>query len=156
MNIRRAEKKDIGSIISLLKQVLEVHAELRPDLFVSGTTKYTSHELEEMVADDTKPIFVGVNDKDEVLGYVFCQIKEQPKTNNTIPFKYIYIDDLCVDQEARGQHVGEQLFDFVKEQAKALECYEVTLNVWTGNEAAEAFYEKMGMTTRSRHMEYIL
>ena len=35
-------------------------------------------------------------------------------------------------------------------------CYEVTLNVWAGNTSAEKFYEKMGMKTKERQMEYIL
>ena len=35
-------------------------------------------------------------------------------------------------------------------------CYEVTLNVWSGNTSAEKFYEKMGLKTKERQMEYIL
>ena len=65
-------------------------------------------------------------------------------------------DDLCVDQQARGQHIGESLFEYVKQQAKEQGCYEVTLNVWAGNTSAEHFYEKMGMKTKERQMEYIL
>ncbi len=63
---------------------------------------------------------------------------------------------LCVDRQARGQHIGESLFEYVKQQAKELGCYEVTLNVWAGNTPAEHFYEKMGMKTKERQMEYIL
>ena len=43
-----------------------------------------------------------------------------------------------------------------KQQAKEQGCYEVTLNVWAGNTSAEHFYEKMGMKTKERQMEYIL
>ena len=67
-----------------------------------------------------------------------------------------FIDDLCVDQQARGQHIGESLFEYVKNEAKRMGCYEVTLNVWAGNTSAEKFYEKMGMKTKERQMEYIL
>ena len=67
-----------------------------------------------------------------------------------------FIDDLCVSQEVRGQHVGESLFEYVKNEAKQIGCYEVTLNVWEGNTSAEKFYEKMGMRTKERQMEYIL
>lgn len=42
MNIRRAEKKDIDRINELLGQVLEIHAQIRPDIFIPGTTKYTN------------------------------------------------------------------------------------------------------------------
>ena len=56
----------------------------------------------------------------------------------------------------RGQHIGERLFEYVKNEAKRMGCYEVTLNVWAGNTSAEKFYEKMGMKTKERQMEYIL
>jgi len=81
---------------------------------------------------------------------------EQPFSTNMVPFKSLFIDDLCVDKQARGQHIGESLFEYVKQQAKEMGCYEVTLNVWTGNTSAEHFYEKMGMKTKERQMEYIL
>lgn len=58
MNIRRAEEKDIPRIIELLKQVLQIHADIRPDIFISGTTKYTTDELVKMINDDKKPIYV--------------------------------------------------------------------------------------------------
>ena len=69
-----------------------------------------------------------------------------------VPFKSLFIDDLCVDQQARGQHIGERLFEHVKNEAKQKGCYEVTLNVWTGNISAEKFYEKMGMRTKERQI----
>lgn len=156
MNIRRAHEKDIPRLIELLQQVLKIHAKIRPDVFISGTTKYTNDELIQMIKDDANPIYVAVDDSDLCLGYAFCQLREQPFSNNMIPFKSLFIDDLCVDEKVRGQHVGESLFEFVKSEAKKLGCYEVTLNVWSGNTSAESFYEKMGMKTKERQMEYIL
>lgn len=156
MNIRRAGEKDIPRLIELLQQVLDIHAKIRPDIFISGTTKYTDDELLQMIKDDTNPIYVAVDEKDLCMGYAFCQLREQPFSNNMVPFTSLFIDDLCVDQSLRGQHIGESLFEFVKAEAKRLGCYEVTLNVWAGNTSAEHFYEKMGMKTKERQMEYIL
>ncbi len=157
MNIRRAEKKDAKKIINLLEQVLEIHANIRPDIFISGTTKYTEAEVIDMILDEQKPIYIAANENDEAIGYAMCQIKETPSdSSNKVHLKEIYIDDLCVDCSARGQHVGEQLFEHVKTEAKRIGCYEITLNVWAGNDSAEHFYEKMGMKTQARHMEYIL
>ena len=146
MDIRRAEEKDIPRIIELLGQVLQIHADIRPDIFIPGTTKYTAGELAELLQNEEKPIY----------GYAFCQLKEQPFSNNMVPFRSLFIDDLCVDQRTRGQHVGESLFEYVKEEARRRGCYEVTLNVWAGNTAAEKFYDKMGLRTKERQMEYIL
>lgn len=156
MKIRNAEAKDSDKIINLLQQVLDLHAKIRPDIFIPGTTKYTPDQLKAILNNEEKPVYVAVDDNDYVLGYAFCQIKEQPFSTNMIPFKSMFIDDLCVDSACRGQHIGEQLFDYVKAQAKKIGCYEVTLNVWAGNTGAERFYEKMGMKTKERMMEYIL
>ena len=156
MNIRKAEEKDIPRIIELLGQVLQIHADIRPDIFIPGTTKYTVCELTELLKNEAKPVYVAVNKEDVCLGYAFCQLKEQPFSNNMIQFRSLFIDDLCIDKQARGQHIGEGLFEYVKQEAKKLGCYEVTLNVWTGNTPAEKFYEKMGMKTKERQLEYIL
>ena len=154
--IRRANEKDIPRLMELLEQVLQIHADIRPDIFIPGTTKYTEDELKEMLKDDTKPVYVAADENDVCLGYAFCQLKQQPFSNNMVPFTSLFIDDLCVDAKTRGQHVGESLFEYVKGEAKRLGCYEVTLNVWAGNTSAEKFYEKMGLKTKERQMEYIL
>ena len=154
--IRKAEERDIPRIIELLGQVLQIHADIRPDIFIPVTTKYTVDELKEFLKNKENPIYVAVNKADVCVGYAFCQLREQPFSNNMVPFKSLFIDDLCVDQQERGQHIGESLFNYVKNEAKRLGCYEVTLNVWAGNTSAEKFYEKMGMKTKERQMEYIL
>ena len=156
MIIRKAEERDIPRIIELLGQVLQIHADIRPDIFIPDTTKYTVDELTELLKNEEKPIFVATNEADICVGYAFCQLREQPFSNNMVPFKSLFIDDLCVDQKTRGQHIGEKLFEYVKAEAKQMGCYEVTLNVWAGNTSAEKFYEKMGLKTKERQMEYIL
>lgn len=75
MNIRRAEEKDIPRIIELLKQVLQIHADIRPDIFISGTTKYTTDELVKMINDDKKPIYVAVNGSGICVGYAFVSYR---------------------------------------------------------------------------------
>jgi len=156
MNIRRAEVKDIPAIMALLSEVLEIHAGIRPDIFIPGTTKYTDEELTEIINNDQKPVFVAVDDNDQVLGYAFTQLKEQPFSTNMVQFKSLFIDDLCVDSSARSQGVGRALLDFVKDEAKRLGCYEVTLNVWAGNDSAIRFYEKNGLKVKETTMEFIL
>ena len=156
MNIRRATDADINGVLNLLSQVLEVHAAIRPDLFIPGTTKYSSKELAEMFRDDTRPVYVATDDDENVMGYVFCQIQEPPFASTMIPRKILFIDDLCVDATSRGQHVGSRLFEYIKDEAKRLGCYEITLNVWEGNDGAIWFYNAMGMKPKEIQMEYIL
>ena len=156
LSIRKAEEKDIPGILRLLSQVLEIHAEIRPDIFVSGTTKYGREELCSIINGEKTPVFVAVNENSDVIGYAFCIIREQPSNENLVQFKYLYIDDLCVDGKYRGMSIGKQLFEYVKNFAKELGCYEITLNVWRGNNPAENFYEKNGFKPQKTYMEYIL
>ena len=156
MYIREAEKKDIVRIMELLNQVLEIHADARPDIFIPGTTKYNEDELLSILDDSSRKIFVAAGDDDILMGYAFCEFHKQADSANLVPFTSIYIDDLCVDECFRGQHIGESLFSYIKSEAKRLGCYEITLNVWRGNESAEHFYEKMGFRIQKKYMEYIL
>lgn len=103
MTIRRAIEKDMDRILALLTQVLEIHADARPDIFIHGTTKYTREELRQVLQDDSTPVYVAVDEADTVMGYVFCVFKEQPLSSNMVPFSSVYIDDLCVDEHFRGQ-----------------------------------------------------
>jgi ribosomal protein S18 acetylase RimI-like enzyme len=70
--------------------------------------------------------------------------------------KTLYIDDICVDEKARGKHVGTELYEFVRDYAKSIGCYNITLNVWEGNDAALSFYRNMGMKVQKTGMETIL
>ena len=152
--IRRAGKEDIQRIIELLHQVNMVHHVLRPDLFKPHTTKYNEQELKSMLSDDTKPIFVYIDE--DVLGYAFCQITEVRGNQLLEDIKTLYIDDICVDEQARGRHVGKALYEYVRNYAKAIGCNNITLNVWEGNEPAWHFYKNMGMQVQKTTMEIIL
>ena len=156
MNIRTAEEKDIDRILDLLSQVLEIHAAIRPDYFIPGTTKYSREELKTMLKDGSRLIYVAADENDSVMGYAFCEIRQQPDRDNMVPFQSVYIDDLCVDKQVRGKHIGQALFHQVCQKAKELGCYEISLNVWEGNDSARAFYESLGMKVQKTTMEITL
>lgn len=156
MIIRRALETDMPDILKLLSQVLEVHHQGRPDLFKGGVRKYTDSELTELIKDESKPIFVGVDESERVLGYAFCVFIQHVNDNILTDIKTLYIDDLCVDEEIRGQHVGKQLYEYVLKFAKEQGCYNVTLNVWALNEGAMKFYEACGLKPQKIGMETIL
>ena len=154
MMIRKANKEDVKRIMELLHQVNMVHHVLRPDLFKPHTTKYNEQELESMLGDNSKPIFV--YDDGGVSGYAFCQVSEVKNHLLLEDIKTLYIDDICVDENARGKHVGKALYEYVREYAQSIGCNNITLNVWEGNDAAYRFYKNMGMQVQKTTMEIIL
>ena len=147
-----AESRDIPGMIALLKQVGEVHHVIRPDIFRSGAQKYDEIELEALLKDRERLIFVAVEDG-FVQGYCFCIHRDYSGSTVLTDRKEIYIDDLCVDEGCRGQGIAKALYEHVCGYAKDSGCAFITLNVWTGNDGAQRFYEKMGMTPRSINME---
>ena len=161
--IRKASKEDIGRIIELLHQVNMVHYMIRPDLFKPHTTKYSGQELEAMLSDDSKPIFVcddvesreGEHGCGRVLGYAFCQVSEVRDHQLLQDIRTLYIDDICVDESARGKHVGRALYEYVRDYAQSIGCHNITLNVWEGNDPALCFYKNMGMKVQKTTMEII-
>ncbi len=151
--IRKARLQDIKEIEELLYQVHDIHAKIRPDLFRLGEKKYTFSELEEIINDENKPIYVYFDGR--VLGYAFCIFQEQVGLSLQ-PIKTLYIDDLCVLNSERGKHIGKSLYEYVKNIAIDNNCYNITLNVWEGNDSAKSFYNKLGLRVQKTYLEDIL
>ena len=129
-----------------------VHHAIRPDLFKPNTTKYHEQELEALLEDDNKPVFV-FDSGDDVLGHAFCMITEVRDDKLLQNIKTLYIDDICVDEKARGKHVGKALYEYVRDYAQSIGCNNITLNVWVGNDAAFSFYRSRGMRVQKTTME---
>lgn len=153
MEIRRGEERDLSGINRLLSQVLEVHHMGRPDLFKGDTKKYTDEELLAILKDDARPIFVAVDADQNVMGYAFCVFQQRKDDNILTDIKTLYIDDLCVDEALRGQHIGRKLYEYVLSFAKEEGCYNLTLNVWECNQSAKKFYESCGLEVQKTGME---
>ena len=153
--IRKANIKDIPKIQDLLSQVDMVHHNGRPDIFKIGT-KYSSAELEALLCDEQRPILVSVDEADNVTGYCFCIFQQHINNSILTDIKTLYIDDLCVDENLRGKHIGKELYEAAVKLAKDSRCYNLTLNVWSCNPSAMRFYEAQGLAPQKVGMELIL
>lgn len=156
MNIRKAEERDIPRLGDLLVQVCRVHCQGRPDLFRDGGRKYSDGELRALLKDPDRPVLVAEDEAGAVTGYAFCVRQEHRNEGAFHDLTTLYLDDLCVDESCRGQHVGQALYEAVLELARSMGCYNVTLNVWSCNPGAMRFYEKRGLKQQKIGMEIIL
>ena len=132
-----------------------VHHNGRPDLFKGPTTKYSEKELEELFMDDARPVFVAVSDG-QVSGHAFCVLQEHKGERLMEDCRTLYVDDICVDEEKRGGHIGQSLYRYAEDYARQKGCHNITLNVWECNPGARAFYEAMGMGVQKTGMEKVL
>ena len=151
--IRPAEPHDLKAVNSLLRQVLAVHHQGRPDLFRPKGKKYTNDELLAIFSCPDTPVFV-YDKEGEVLGYVFCAF-QHPSGGAQKPVRTLYIDDLCVSEIARGKGIGKALFNYAREFACKNGCHNITLHVWECNPGAKAFYESLGLKPQYTSMELI-
>lgn len=152
--VRRGTEQDIPAIMHLLEQVNRVHQEGRPDLF-KLSTKYTEGELMAILADEKSPVFVAEEDA-HVLGHGFCILQRPENTRLLNDILTLYIDDICVDEGARGRHAGKRIYEHIVDHARKCGCYNVTLNVWTCNPTAMKFYESLGLEAYKIAMESII
>ncbi len=153
--IRMAKEKDVPKMGDLLKQVCLVHHNGRPDIFKVGR-KYSDEELKALLTDESRPILVSVDENDEVMGYCFCIFQQHRDNSVLTDIKTLYIDDLCVDENMRGKHIGKELYAAAVKFAKDNGCYNLTLNVWSCNTSAMRFYEAQGLVPQKIGMELIL
>ena len=152
--IRRAEPKDAPRISALLRQVLEVHAAVRPDMYRSGTQKYSEAGVLKLLEDPDCVLFVETDETDRAVGYAICFVHEIEDSGTVVGRRELFIDDLCVDEQERRGGIGQRLFAHVKAFAKDNGFDWITLNVWNDNVNALAFYQKMGLTARKTVLEY--
>lgn len=155
ITVRPAREGDIPAILDLLVQVNMVHHGIRPDLFRGHAVKFSAGDLALLLQDPTSPVFLAEDESGVVLGHCFCQLQQRTDPIFT-DVRTLYIDDICVDEAARGTGVGRTLYDHAINYARQSGCYNVTLNVWVGNEAALAFYRHQGMSVQRMTMEKIL
>lgn len=156
LTVRKATEKDILKLLDLLVQVDMVHHNGRPDIFKGHATKYNAEELKAIIHNEETPVFVCTDENDIPLGHAFCVHKQVVGDSVLTDIRTLYIDDICVDSDARGKHVGKTLYDYVIAYAKRQGFYNVTLNVWSCNQAAMNFYEAMGLKPQKIGMEMIL
>lgn len=155
MEIRFAAAQDVLGILELLRQVGRVHYEGRPDIFRDNAQKYGASQVLALLNSSKTPIFVAV-EEEKVLGYCFCKVKAYENESVVNDHTELYIDDLCVDENHRGQHIGTALYNEVLRYAKMRGCHNITLNVWCFNENAMRFYESLGMKPQRMFMETVL
>ncbi|MQW23016.1 MULTISPECIES: N-acetyltransferase [unclassified Lactococcus] len=153
MKIRKAQEKDIPELLSLLTTIADYHFEARPDIFTANSSKYTAEQVKTMLVSTDKPIFVAVDALDNVQGYAMCQIRERKDHSVFVPFRVLYLDDLCVNEKDRKSGIGSQLMTAIKTFAREENCSRIELNVWEFPGSALHFYEENGFKTQRRGLE---
>lgn len=128
--IRTLEEKDFPTIIELIKGLA---------IFVKSEAKMTN-TITQMKAE--KKFFRGLvveNKNREIVGMAIFYF-----AYSTWVGKTLYLDDLFVKKDYRGQKLGTQLLRKLFEIAKEEDCKRVRWQVLDWNKPAIEFYKKCG------------
>lgn len=149
MTIRVAEEKDYIQVENLMKQVQNLHVELRPDIYKPEEVVLPKKEFMEQAKKEE--ILVAVEEKKVVglLSYILRMISGK----TVVEKKVLFIECLVVDEEYRGRGIGSRLLDCAKEIYREKKCNGLELQVNARNIGAWELYKKCGFRGKSINME---
>lgn len=130
MNIRLATSEDFPSILSLIKELAEFE----------NAPESVTNTVEQMQSEQAYfNVLVAETESGEIAGmamYFFAYYSWVGKS--------LYLDDLYVKQNHRGQHIGTQLLARLFDIARAENCKRVRWQVLDWNTPALELYKKLG------------
>lgn len=134
MIVRRAEPRDVESILRLIRALAAFERE--PD-----AVRATEASLHGTLFGETPQVFAHVAEEGgTILGIAVWFLNYSTWTGRP----GLYLEDLVVDEAARGQGVGRRLFAALAVEALARGCARVDWAVLDWNEAAMDFYRALG------------
>lgn len=149
--IRFARIDDYKKAEDIMKQVQALHISWRPDIYKRCDTVLSYNDFLEAV---TKETFIVAEICGEVVGllsYMYRHIESDKQVMRDV----LYIDVMAVDKMHRGNGIGHQLFDFVKEIAQKKKCDGIELQVNARNAGAYKMYKSYGFSEKSINMELL-
>jgi ribosomal protein S18 acetylase RimI-like enzyme len=152
MTISLATHEDIHSLAILNKEVQNLHAKARPDLFkLDPDLDEMADFFSEMLDDGDNRIFINRIDGQPV-AYLYCQIIRRPGNAFMFPYSVVYIHHIAVKMNLRGRGCGRKLIQAVYQLANDEDIPQVALDVWSFNSNAQAFFNRMGFQTFNHRM----
>lgn len=147
--IRNARMEDYQEVERIMQQVQNLHVAWRPDIYQPIETVLPVEEYREMM--ETEAIIVAEQEGMVCAVSVFLERTYQNPTH--VKRRVLFVDTMAVEESYRGQGIGTEMFDYLKEVAKSRRCDGIELQVNARNAAAKRMYEKCGFTEKSINME---
>jgi ribosomal protein S18 acetylase RimI-like enzyme len=152
MIIREAVAGDYENLNTLINEVDRLHRDNLPQKFqVSEGPVRDRNFILDLIADESVGLFVAEREA-QLVGLVHIMIKDTPDIPILVPRRYAVIDNLVVKGGLRRSGIGRALMTKAHDWAITKGTKLVELNVYDFNEAALAFYERLGYKTYSRQM----
>lgn len=152
LQIRYASIADYDGVEKIMKQVQELHVNLRPDIYQPIDVVLPYQEFCKAVEQRTLIVAEQNEDVVGVLSYVHRHIESDKQVTRDVMF----IDCMAVDEQLRGRGIGRKLFEFAKNILRKESFDGLELQVNARNQSARRFYENYGFKEKSINMELFL
>jgi GNAT superfamily N-acetyltransferase len=151
VQIRRAQMADTDAITHILR-ALGWFAHLNSEPYES-TKRRIAHQLKLCASADSHSVYVAQSSAGAVVGY--GAVHWMPTL--FLPGPEGYVSELFVGESARGQGVGAQLLETMKEEARERGCSRLLVVNMRYRESYErGFYRKHGWEERPDAANFIL
>jgi ribosomal protein S18 acetylase RimI-like enzyme len=135
----RGVKVEIAT--TLTPAIVDAVERLVPQLS-SSSPPPTVEELGEVVASPATDLFIALDDDGTIVGMSTLVTFRIPTAMRA------WIEDVTVDEAARGQGVGAALTQAMVDRARELGCKTVDLTSRPRREAANRLYQRLGFVAR--------
>jgi ribosomal protein S18 acetylase RimI-like enzyme len=150
--VREATEADAGNISSLNTDVQATHASAVPWLFKPASPDTFPPEVVAELLDEPSNLVFIAEVESTPAGYVYAEIIDRPETSFNHAYQMIYIHHVSVRPTLRRQGVGRALLEAVQAEARKRDIHMISLDVWTFNDAARAFFSRNGFTAHSERL----
>ena len=124
---------------------LESINQLLPQLS-SKASPITMERLSELVGSGSTMIFICTNEEAKIVGMLSLVIMKIPTGNKA------WVEDVVVDQNARGQGLGKSLMDHALAEAGKLGVKTIDLTSRPSRENANRLYQSLGYQIRETNV----
>ena len=144
ISVRRATEADAESISALNTDVQALHAAAMPSRFKPPEPgSFSAREVSALLAERENLLFLAHVDG-EAAGYAYAEIIRRPETSLTYSSEMLHVHHIGVGSSFRRQGVGSALLNAVRAAGLDKGITLLTLDVWSFNEAARAFFRRQG------------
>jgi ribosomal protein S18 acetylase RimI-like enzyme len=150
--VREATEADAGSISSLNTDVQAAHASAVPWLFKPAGPDTFPADVVALLLDEPGNLVFVAEVESSPAGYVYAEIIDRPQTSFTYEYQMIYIHHVSVRPTLRRRGVGRALLEAVQAEASKRHIRMISLDVWSFNDEARAFFSRSGFTAHSERL----
>lgn len=150
MTIRKAGMDDVEALRSLYRELEEDAVRYQPEHFRLGSRDDSF--FEDIFASDSQDILVAENGG-RVVGFSHVMMIEQKKIPCLKPQTVVYIQDLDVCADMRGQGVGTRLMEASKAYGLARGADFIRTQVFPQNAGGLRFYQRSGFCEMMKTIE---